>query len=421
MALPKPKVRDIPIWPAVVVVYATMLPLEANIALGGLEFYAYRIGLFLAFPWILGKLMRGAIRLVWPDTLMIFAAVWMVLSRWVNDDFSTAIESGGVLGFDLLAAYFLARITIRSPDALRRLLVAILPGLLIVAGSLAVESITGRIIVRPFFSQIFGGLNLAAGGGEIRYEERLGLRRAYGPFPHPILAGLQMSSFLTLYAFAGLNKKQRHAGILVGASAFFALSSAAIVGLVLNILLIGYERLQSRIRGIDWKTLIYSALIFVTAIQLVSKNGILVVVVRYLTLDPTTGLYRLLIWEYAGAEVLNSPLFGIGFRGFLRPDWMTSDSIDAHWLFIALRFGLPCAIAIGLATFLALVMLGSEASRADRRDRGFFLGVAISLFVIGMLLFTVTLWGPSLAWFTFLLGAAVGAARGTTIGARISQ
>jgi hypothetical protein len=362
--------------------------------------------------------MRGTVRLALPDALVIFAGLWMFIAMAANYDLFTGLESGGALGFDLITGYFLARISLRSPNAVRRLLLLGLPGLAIASATLALEAFTGKIIVRPIFSAIFGDLATSFGGGFIRYEERLGLRRAYGPFPHPILGGLQLSSFLALYALSGLPLAKRRLGILAGSSAFFTLSSAAIIGLTLHIAFMTYERIQKRVGGLSWATLIYTTLTIATLIQLVSKGGILSVVVRYLTLDAWTGYYRMLIWEYAGADVWRSPWFGIGFRSFVRPDWMTSDSIDAHWLLTSIRFGLPCSLSLGLATILALVMLGGAAGRGDRETRSFYIGVAISLFVIGMLMFTVTLWGQTLAWFTILLGAAVGSARGTTAVAR---
>jgi hypothetical protein len=224
-----------------------------------------------------------------------------------------------------------------------------------------------------------------------------------------------MSSFMALYAFSGLSPKKRQLGIISSAAAFFTLSSAAIIGLALNLVLMTYEAIQKRVTGLSWALLIYTSLALVALIELVSKGGIFSVIVRYLTLNPWTGYYRMITWEYAAADVWRSPWVGIGFEGFTRPVWMTSPSIDAYWLLTAVRFGLPCALALGLATVIALIMLMSVASQSDQRDRSFFIGVAISLLVMAMLLFTVTLWGTTLAWFTILLGSAVGAARGTKI------
>jgi O-antigen ligase len=167
--------------------------------------------------------------------------------------------------------------------------------------------------------------------------------------------------------------------------------------------------------------LVYTTIVISIGIELVSEGGLLSVIIRYLTFDAATGYYRLLIWEYAGADVWQHPWIGIGFAEFTRPVWMVSDSIDAHWLLLAVRYGLPCALSVFLTTILAIFAIGRATNGSSREDRSFLVGIGISLFVMAMLLFTVTLWGPTLAWFTMLLGAAVGAARGTNNTPRVNR
>jgi O-antigen ligase len=397
------------VWPLAIAGYGTLLPSEVRIEVGDLQLYGYRIALMIAFPWVIHRLARGTIRLILPDILILFAALWMLVAMTSSYGVARGVQSGGIQGFDMIAAYFLARVSLPTPDTVRRLLTLMLPGFMLAAALMAIESLSGVLIVRPAAAALFGDLPAfgASAVDGIRLEQRLGLTRAYGPFPHPILAGIQMSSLLSLYLMSGLMGMRRTLGVGASIFAFFALSSAAIVGLVLNAGLFAYERLQRRVQGLSWRLFAGVVVILALVAQIGSKNGVLPIIIRYLTIDPLTGYYRLLIWEFAGAQVWRAPWLGTGFEGYERPIWMISDSIDAHWLLLAVRFGLPCALALGGATVGALLMLTKVQRGQPLRDRDLSRGLAISLFVMALLMFTVTLWGCSLAWFTLILGAAV--------------
>jgi O-antigen ligase len=401
------------IWPLAIAGYGTLLPSEVRIEVGDLQLYGYRIALMIAFPWVVHKLARGTIRLILPDMLVLFAALWMLVAMTASYGIVRGFQSGGVQGFDMIAAYFLARVSLRTPDAVRRLLTVMVPGIMLAAALMAIESLSGVLIVRPAAAALFGELPAfgASAVDGVRIEQRLGLTRAYGPFPHPILAGIQMSSLLSLYLTSGLAGMRRPLGVGASICAFFALSSAAIVGLALNAGLFAYERLQRRVQGLSWRLLASFVVILALVAQIASKSGVLPIIIRYLTIDPLTGYYRLLIWQFAGAQVWSAPWLGTGFQGFERPIWMISDSIDAHWLLLAVRFGLPCALAFGGATVAALLMVTRAPRGQSLRDRDLSGGLAISLFVMALLMFTVTLWGSSLAWFTIVLGAAVSVAQ----------
>ena len=67
--------------------------------------------------------------------------------------------------------------------------------------------------------------------------------------------------------------------------------------------------------------------------------------ISYFTFDRQTGWFRIWIWEYGSASVLNHPLFGIGFGDWVRPKWMPN-SIDNFWLVTAVRHGIPALILL---------------------------------------------------------------------------
>jgi hypothetical protein len=414
---PSDRNRDISVavWPVVIVILATLLPREIRFYIGGLAFYADRVGLILVLPYILKKLIDGAISFVLPDILMLFTGIWMTVSMIHNYGWDSGLASGGSLALDSTAGYFLARITFRSLRDVRIALIVLAPAFLLVGTLVATESLSHHLIVRPAMASIFGDLPRFIGGeattGGIENSYRLGLLRAYGPFVHPIVGGLYLASLLAIYTFSGLTRLPRLAGVVAAVTAIFTLSSAAIAGLGLTAFLMAYETIQRRSREITWPLLIVGMVGIWILLDLFSNNGAINVLIRVVSLDPATAYYRTLIWQYAGAAVWLHPWLGIGFEGYDRPIWMVSDSIDAHWLLLAVRFGLPAALAQGTAVVVAIWALASASAHAAGRDQLFYRGVAISLSVLAIMMFTVTLWGGTLGWFNMLLGGAVGCAQ----------
>ncbi|MCH7564219.1 MAG: hypothetical protein IH968_10395, partial [Gemmatimonadetes bacterium] len=91
------------------------------------------------------------------------------------------------------------------------------------------------------------------------------------------------------------------------------------------------------------------------------------------------GYYRIQIWTYGTASVERNPWFGIGDKAMGRAHWMVMETIDNHWLMLAVRYGLPTAILFGLgvvwalwrcgATHYAWIVAAREKARAERIGR----------------------------------------------------
>ncbi|MGW8281610.1 O-antigen ligase family protein (plasmid) [Sphingomonas aurantiaca] len=404
------------LWPIIVVLYATLLPREIRLDLGGLQFFADRIGLIIALPYVLKKIADGAIRFVLPDILMLFTGIWMIVAMSVAYGIGDGLIRGGSLALDATVGYYLARISFRSLADVRRILILFVPGIFLVGCVMAVESITHARIVIPLAEGVFGKLPLYVGGDAVGFgasgtEIRMGLMRAQGPFSHPILAGLYLASLVGVYSMAGLRGWPKLLGNVAGLLCIFSVSSAAILGLILTYAMVGFDLLQRRVRELSWSLVVSVVVVAVVIVQVASDSGAAGLIGRYLTLDPSTAYYRQLIWEFAGASVRVHPLFGIGLAGYARPSWMVSESIDAHWLLLAVRYGLPAAFAQGGAVILALFALGRASLNVPLADQRLYRGVAISLATLALMMFTVTLWGGALGWFNLLLGGCVACAQ----------
>lgn len=392
--------------PLLLLILGSMLPAEVRINLAGQTLYSYRIVCLLLFPWVLGKVLSGAIHLKLNDILITIAALWMTVSFVVIYGFAQGFAPGVALSIDVLVPYLIARIVIRDLDDFRRLLIYLAPVVLMLAVLLPVEGLLGTRFIRNGAAAIFGPLSATEFGStfapSIAADSRWGLLRAMGPFSHPILAGLFFCSLLPLYYFSRLRGWPMIAGVLAGLAAIFTFSSAAMIGLFLGLALGLYDRLRSMVAFLNWQIFIGFVSLALLGLHLVSQNGLLSVLIR-MTFNPQSGYYRMLIWEFGSQSVARHPWVGIGFEQFEGLNWMGT-SIDAYWLAVAIRNGLPPALLLALATALTIIGLSLRAGRTHGPDQTTYIGFAITSAILLVLGFTVSFFGGLLTWFMVLLG-----------------
>jgi hypothetical protein len=385
------KRRIMQLIPLLLVFYSfLMLPPEVEFRVFGVNFQSYRIALLLvSVPalWSSMRTKKGPVQFM--DVAMIIVGFWTMLSFMVVYGFEVGLIRGAGITIDTVLPYFVARVSIRSLDDLRYFLILCLPGLAFAGGSMLIESLSGRLMVRPAFASVFGSLDAYAGGevsGSIalRAEYRLGLLRAYGPFPHPILGGAILVGFLPLYYFSGLRSWPYIGGIFVALTGLFGLSSAAFLAMFLCVGSIVIYHVKAYIPKITWWTITGLLLLLIWSLHIASKNGIFSVISR-LTLTPTTAEYRTTIWEIGSQSVAKHPWFGIGYKQWERLWWM-GESVDAHFLLLAMRHGLVVPIALTLAIIYGMVRLGMIVPFLSPRDRAFAIGINLSLgcfFMVG--------------------------------------
>jgi hypothetical protein len=230
--------------------------------------------------------------------------------------------------------------------------------------------------------------------------------RAFGPFQHAILGGLIMSSFLTLYLMLERNPVRRAFGIGAALAGFFTLSSAAIASLMLQAALHLY-RWGMKLAGYrhNWWALFWAAVVCIVTLELVSQSGAVSAIIRYAALNPATGSYRLLIWDYGTANVASNPLFGIGYDEYARADWM-GRSVDNHWLLVAIRHGLPALVPLLAMPLALIVRLAIISNRLPSVAGVPYAAFMIALFSFTAMGITVAYWTAALAFFYFLVGCS---------------
>ncbi|WP_310534811.1 O-antigen ligase family protein [Novosphingobium sp.] len=381
-------------------IYTLFVPAGLTVEVGDLLFYASRVYLIVMLPFILAQCIRVRLHLRAFDYLVLAGVAWMVLSFLVNRGLSRGIESGGRDVIDILGTWFLARGCIRDEDDIARILKLILPGMLVVAGLLFIESVTGTFRVIDIFP-----LEGAIGTSVDQY--RLGLLRAFGPFSHAILAGLFMSSFVTLYGMIVRGQISRWLGIAAGLSGFFTLSSAALAGLVLQAGFLVYRKII-KVAGYrtEWRPLALMTVCALALLQILSKGGAVATIIRYGAFDSQTGYFRLVIWEYGTASVARKPLFGFGYSGYDKPFWITNNSVDNHWLFLALRYGIPGFVLFFALSLFVIYRLGSISMKLPERAGSPYSAMMIILACATALGLTVAFVNEFQIWYIFMLGAA---------------
>lgn len=389
------------VFPAIMV-YFMMLPQQLGVYLGGLFLPPYRFYLLAAFFYIVFAAGRGKIRFCLPDALILLGCAWVWASSWViTGTLPKAAEQGGAHLVDIALPYFLVRATIQTPLDLRRFLVLIVPAITFTAVFVVQEAITHVRYIEPLASGLTGAR------GTLPQETRLGFLRGGAGFPHPILAGIFLGGLLPLYAMANLRGWPKIVGLAASLAAVFTLSSSAMLCLASASLALAYEWLMRHVQKLTWKLfLVVLALVYVV-VEATSNTGFYGLVLRYASLDAASGGNRLLIWEYGTQNILDNPLFGIGYSDWVRPSWMWQSTFDQFWLITALRFGMPFLACVLLACLMGIYASAKRSIDYEGSDARLHRAVAIALAVFALAINSVALWGAALAWFFVLIAIAV--------------
>lgn len=391
-----------PVYLAAALVYVLLIPQQFNVTLVGIYLSPYRVFLMVAFLYLLVGGLRGRMRFAWPDLMIVLAAAWIWIASYMSSgSVATSAVQGGSHTVDIALAYFLARMTIRTPGDLRQFLVLIAPGIAFTSVIVTLEAVTHIRILQPLASAITGAPN------PLRDDVRLGFMRGAASFPHPILAGIFLASFLPIYLMSGLRGWPRYVGAAASLGGFFTMSSAALLGLLVGGLLRGYDWLCERVANLGWRLFLFGAGLLYAAVELTSNTGFYGLLIRYASLNTVSAYNRVLIWKYGTENIAQHPWFGIGYADWVRPSWMHSGSFDHFWLIMALRFGIPESLLLLGATLGGIVMVAMASQRQNAVDARLLRGIAISLGVFALGVNSVSLWLSALVWFSMLLGIAI--------------
>ncbi len=395
-----PMMRNWRLLGAAALFYTLLIPLPFNFTAGSLLLPPYRIFLILAVVPIALDFLKGRIRLCAADVLAALFALWLIISSIATMGLDRAVQASGALTLDITIAYFWIRTTITSLKDARLFLILAAPGLVLTGAIVALESLTKTYILLPLSSAITGQEHA------VSPTLRLGLMRAQGPFPHPILAGIFLGSFLPLYALSGLRGWPLWAGMLGALCCVFTLSSGAFLVLAAGIGFIAINWLVERSTFVSWRLVLGAMAAVLIFMEIASDSGVVQLITRFAALNNQTAFFRLLIWDEGIKTVQEFPMFGIGFNDWDRPRWMPP-SVDNYWLVLAMRHGILAPIFALLSIFAAVFVLAKKSISLAPIDQRMVRGVAIALSVTSLSVFSVALWLSPQVWFFALLALAV--------------
>lgn len=390
-------------WPVFIFIISIVIPLEVSIDILGLFVTVNRaVLILLIFPLVRTIVFDKSFRLALYDYLLIFYAIWMIISLSYHYGFLKGLESGGIMAVESLCAYFIARCYVTKIETFIKTINILSMIVVVIACVSFLETLTGKHIVHDLFGAITGYEY------NIKTETRLGLTRAFGPMNHPILLGVFCSSILAMvWCNARITKRKKRPSIyaLIGIvlGTFSSLSSAPLLLLLFQSIALIYDKLF-RVLKHRWAIAFVLFLLLWSIIDQLSNRSPLHVLFSYLTINPQTGYMRTYIWDYASQEVLRYPLLGIGFNEWYRPEWM-SPSIDNFWLVNAVRYGLPSLIGLS-GSILVLVYRLSKAKNISNSEilRNLRFGWLLSFLSMCLVAATVHLWNTSYVYFFFIFG-----------------
>jgi hypothetical protein len=388
-------------WPILLVIASFLAPSELSLYLGGLRLPPHRVALLLLVPIAISRMIsRRDVRLRAFDWVFVVYNVW-TLGVFMHHADHEGMVFGGSLALESLGGYLVARAWIRDLDqflaAFKLLMLAVLA-----AGLVALpEMLFGQHITHDLLQGVTGYTHPRA------IENRLGLTRAYGTFDHPIHLGTFSASLMALAWCSVATPATRNARIaIIAMSTLTALSSAPMLCVGLQVAFLLWDRITRGTRNRIGMTLSLLAGLYIIA-TLISTRSPIMFIATGMTLDSWTGYYRTVIWEWGMVNIWNNPWTGIGLGEWERPWWMISASVDAFWLLIAMRGGIPAFLLLILAIALYARAVVKHGSRhPDRRVRRIALGWMMSLIALSLAACTVHYWNVLYAYFFFFLGLA---------------
>ncbi|OWJ84025.1 hypothetical protein CDV52_09025 [Haematobacter missouriensis] len=384
--------EKMPLPVLLMLIFVLMVPIEFSVSLGPLFLTPSKLFLVLITFVILPKI--SDIKLRSYDWLMLIHSGWATISFVRTYGMADGIERSGFYVLEFLIVYLVARIYLRTVGQILSV-VGFLFAMVALNAILAVpEGITGRRYVHEIGRAITGFYYNPF------HEQRMGIWRSMALFEHPILMGVFCSSALSLVWFTSTPQQRMWRVPLIFLGTFFAASSAPLLAFMLQLYLIGIERITRKVKARVAKFSAGVAVLWVV-LQYGTNRGF-IGFLSLIVLNSHTAYYRRAQWREAIDDVQRHFFFGFDPATFTRPRWMIS-SIDNNWLLVMMRSGVPSLFMI-FATIL-MIWLALAKRREDyplfvnlRKGWGLMM---IALLVAGA---TVAFFGKVQPLFSFYIG-----------------
>lgn len=367
--------------------------------IGTVRLSPYRLVLIATFIPCLIAWMSGSVgRIRLPDIFMLSTAAWgaiVLLSHHGMD----GLQSAGIFVIETFGSFLFARRYIRDVIAFQRMVKYLTLMVISLLPFAVYENVSGSPILIQMFGSVFSVYDVV--GSEARY----GLRRAQGTFEHFILFGIVCSTAfaLSFYAFRSSRLSRLSPGF-VAAAVVSSLSSGAILSVVVQAMLIGWDKVTAAVtrRWAILATIVLTAYFFV---DLMSNRSPIDVFISYLTFNADTSYMRVHIWNYGTQSVMKNPIFGVGMNDWERPFWM-GGSVDNFWLGTAISYGIPGLLFMA-GSFLSVCFGLGRLKNLPFQEAQCRKGLIIMISGVILSVCTVHVWDAPYVLILFLLGSGM--------------
>lgn len=155
-----------------------------------------------------------------------------------------------------------------------------------------------------------------------------------------------------------------------------------------------------------WINLFRFAGVIYLILEVASNRPAIYAIAERMAFSPGTAFMRRLIFEYGMEQFWRTPILGIGYRRIPTMPWWMKDSVDNHWLVVAVAYGFPAFVAFAAVFFLLYRQVGKNYSDPDPDWVRANFSVAVMLTGLVLVLATVAVWLDTLSLTYMLLGAS---------------
>ena len=367
------------------------IPSSINVYLGDAKFTPARIFICLLLLPALAELFRRGRHLGASDALVCTMAIWMFVAASQTDH---SWSSTAALIIEFCAGYIVARAYFFGRPALETFVRVLEAITLVIIALAALEHVTQHNIVTLF------------GLPDLGHEYRYGLLRASSTFPHPILYGTfcACAGAVFLYSEQSFLRRIWYGGLCF-LGCVLAMSSAPLLAFMIVLSAYFYDRILGEYRW-RWRLLVTVMCAFFAAVFMIANKPVSWIV-AHLTLDPSTGYFRVATWDSALYYIGFSPYVGYGFGTHApQDDFFGNASVDCVWLAMALRFGIPLVILVLLANIASFRSNHSSSARHsdDPYVSNLCTGFTVALVVLMFVGLTVHYWNNLWMFWGICLG-----------------
>ena len=385
----------IPFWVGMYL-FVFLIPIEFSFYVGSLLITPTRLFLIImAGPVLVTSFVKH--RFQSEDVFFVIFVAWVFLSYLYKHGLG-GLEAIGQTFLELVISYCVARSYLTDYTQFRKLALV----LSVIVAILGVLAIPEGVLHYRYLHEVPKMLT----GFEYKHADdtRVGLLRAASTFEHPILFGLFCASSFAFawFTFESTWTRGLHLVMTLMATGL-ALTSAGLLILLLQVMLVIFERVT---RGFGKRTLVSAIClgIFIFSIEMTSDRGTVKLIGSWLTFNPETAYYRILQWEHSIDDVMRKPFFGIRLSEWTKPHWMV-DSIDNHWLLMALKSGMPSVLAFWIMLVVISVKLYKKKRRVtDAKSQRLYMAWLIFISCMFLGAWTVAFFGKMQPIFLFLIG-----------------